>query len=144
VRDEATAADFASRIEIAGRQLFGETAIGPVLEFALAMLAENGYEGRRRVIDISGDGETNYGLDPDPARDRVVASGATINGLAIVNEFPLLDRYYRQHVIGGAGAFVMTAGDYTDFATAMRAKLIQEIMGGPVAAAPSLYFLAPQ
>lgn len=137
VRDEATAADFALRIELAGRRMFGETAIGPVLNFALGMLLTNDYVGRRRVIDVSGDGETNFGKDPDLVRDRVVATGATINGLAILNEFPRLDRYYRQHVIGGDGAFVMSVADYNDFAAAMRAKLIQEILGGPVVWAPS-------
>ncbi len=69
-------------------------------------------------------------------RDLAVAAGITINGLAILNEVPDLDRYYRDHVIGGPGAFMMTATDYSDFGTAIRRKLVREIRGAPVALDP--------
>ena len=88
------------------------------------------------MIDLSGDGKTNYGPLPDFARDRALAAGITINGLTILNEVPDLAEYYRLHVIGGAGSFLMTARDYRDFATAIRLKLIREIIGSPVAVRP--------
>jgi hypothetical protein len=50
-----------------------------------------------------------------------------INGLAILNDEPALDRYYRRQVIGGKRAFVLLAKDFTDFADAIRRKLIREI-----------------
>lgn len=53
----------------------------------------------------------------------MIAAGITVNGLAIVNEFPELGDYYIEQVIGGDGAFVMTTTDYRDFARAMRVKL---------------------
>jgi hypothetical protein len=39
--------------------------------------------------------------------------------------------------MGGAGAFVLTAETYEDFAEAMRDKLLQEISGFTVATAAS-------
>jgi hypothetical protein len=45
-----------------------------------------------------------------------------------------LDQYYRESVIGGAGAFVIAAEDFEAFGNAVRRKLIREIAGygGPV------------
>ncbi len=40
-----------------------------------------------------------------------------------------LERYYRESVIGGPGAFLIVAADFADFGTAIRRKLIQEIAG---------------
>ena len=69
-------------------------------------------------------------------RDAAVGRGISINGLAILNEIPLLEQYYREHLIGGAGAFVMTAADYVDFTRAMVAKLVREIGSAPLALGP--------
>ncbi|HLY67906.1 MAG TPA: DUF1194 domain-containing protein, partial [Chloroflexota bacterium] len=44
-----------------------------------------------------------------------------------------LEKYYRDHVIGGAGAFVMVAEDFSSFGRAMVKKLIAEIAVAPVA-----------
>ncbi|MFQ5972490.1 MAG: DUF1194 domain-containing protein, partial [Alphaproteobacteria bacterium] len=120
VSDQATAEMFARRIGTAERRFGGVTAIGEVLRFSGELLQANRFAGRRRVIDLSGDGPTNFGEYPGGPRDRVIAAGITVNGLAIVNEFPELSDYYAEHVIGGDGAFVMTATDYRDFARAMR------------------------
>ena len=69
-------------------------------------------------------------------RDLAVAGGVIINGLAILNEEPFVDSYYRYTVIGGDGAFLMTAHDYEDFAVAMLEKLIREIDLPPVSGRP--------
>ena len=61
------------------------------------------------------------------------ARGITVNGLTILNENPTLDRYYRSDVIGGTGAFVMTANDYESYRLAILIKLIREIAGAPTA-----------
>ena len=61
-----------------------------------------------------------------------------MNGLAILNDDPKLDRYYLVHVIGGTDAFVLVADDYKDFSRAIRLKLITEIAGAPVALLPAL------
>ena len=136
VSDGDSAEVLAQRILGAGRLIMGETAIGNALAFAMDLLTTNKFAGRRQVIDVSGDGETNWGPSPDRARDRVVAAGITINGLAVANEQPALGEYYRTHVIGGAGSFVVTATDYADFARAIRIKLIREIRAGPISYNP--------
>lgn len=133
VFDAASAARLADRIETSSRQMVGTTAIDKVLLFSRQILKTNGFVGRRKAVDVSGDGPTNFGPDPDRMRDRAVAAGITINGLAILNEVLDLDLCYRDHVIGGPGAFIMTATDYSDFGRAIRLKLMREIRGAPLA-----------
>jgi hypothetical protein len=90
------------------------------------------------VIDISGDGANNDGTMVVPARDMVAARRITVNGLPIVNgrldpfgqrQLPDLGLYYVHCVIGGPGAFVVVAEDFTSFAAAVLKKLILEIAG---------------
>ncbi len=134
VRDEAEAQAFAQMIDSTPRYLIGGgTAIGGALLFATRQLQINRFTGRRSVIDLSGDGRTNQGSQPSKARDAAVALGITINGLAILNEDPLVDRHYQAQVIGGTGAFIMRADDYEDFTRAILQKLIKEISGAPIA-----------
>jgi hypothetical protein len=74
----------------------------------------------------------NFGLPPSMARDRIVAAGISISGLAILTEEPWLEAYYRSNVIGGPGAFVVAVRNFRSFADAMLRKLVQEIAGaGP-------------
>ena len=103
-----------------------------MLRFAIGHIENGPFRGARRVIDVSGDGESSSGDSPDRFRDAAVAAGITINGLTILNEDPTLDQYYAEHVIGGPEAFVIAARDYEDFARAMRIKLLQEIRGAPL------------
>ncbi|NIA67078.1 DUF1194 domain-containing protein [Pelagibius litoralis] len=114
----------------------GGTAIGGAIEFGVRAIERNGFEGVRKVIDISGDGRANQGAQPAKLRDLAVLQGVTINGLAILNEDSSVDSYYRTSVIGGTGAFVMTANNYEDFAAAMLEKLIKEIGAVPIAEGP--------
>ena len=133
IADGASAQALATQIDAMGRVLIGETAIADALRFASEQLAYSPFEGTRQIIDVSGDGPTNAGGDPDPLRDAAALAGITINGLAILNESPRLDRYYAEHVIGGPAAFIIAAKDYDDFAHAIRLKLLREIRGAPLA-----------
>jgi hypothetical protein len=133
VTDARSAAALAAKVEATGRILIGETAIADALRFATEHLAYGPFQGARQIIDLSGDGPTNAGGDPDAVRDAAVRAGITINGLAILNENPRLDRYYAEHVIGGPDAFIVAARDYGDFAHAIRLKLLREIRGAPLA-----------
>ncbi len=133
INDSESAERFAQEIDNTPRFLFGGgTALGGALTFSARQFEKNAFAGRRKVIDVSGDGRTNQGTRPERVRDKVVDSGVTINGLAILNEDPTIDSYYRYNVIGGTGAFVMTATDYEDFSAAMLEKLIKEISGVPI------------
>jgi len=137
VRNEAEARALADEIAATPRYLIGGgTAIGGALAYAIRQFANNGFDGRRKVIDLSGDGRTNQGVQPADMRDLALGRGIAINGLAILNEDPTVDSYYFANVIGGTGAFVMTANDYEAYGAAILAKLIKEISGVPIATAP--------
>jgi hypothetical protein len=137
VTDVDQAVAFADEVSDTPRFLIGgSTAIGGALKFAIRLIVDNDYNGRRRVIDLSGDGRANQGTRPAPLRDAAVDLGITINGLAILNEDPVVADYYRSNVIGGTGAFIMTANDYESYALAILIKLIREIAGAPIARAP--------
>jgi hypothetical protein len=128
------AEQFARKILAQRRVIFGGgTAVGSAIDFGRQLLQESGVGtgigGGRQVIDVSGDGPANNGRQPMIARDQAVAAGITINGLPILNEFPTLDDYYRNFVIGGAGAFAVPVAEFTDFAQAVLNKLIREIAG---------------
>src|SRR3546814_4441183 len=89
-----------------------------------------------RISDWSSDVcSSDLGGSPAFARAAANRAGITINGLAIQNEEPELAGYYIAGVVGGPGAFLLTADDFQDFAVAMRRKLYFEIVGSPVAAA---------
>jgi hypothetical protein len=85
----------------------------------------------RKIIDVSGDGRQNEGkLAADVARDGAVAQDITINGLPITSgEEPEVDAWYRTHVVGGDGAFMVVANGHDGFADAMRKKLSLEVAG---------------
>ena len=138
VEDSRTALAFADSLTRDLPQTARRTAISAAIEFAVPYFERNGFEGTRRVIDISGDGPNNWGTPVIIARDKAVAAGVTINGLPIVNgregpsgwpQDPDLDLYYRDCVIGGPGAFIVVANSFEDFAAAIRRKLILEIAG---------------
>ena len=138
VWDAESAARLAQRIALARRAYFrGGTAISSAIAFCLPLFEANGFEGGRKIIDLSGDGTENRGPEPGPVRDLAVALGVTINGLAIVNERADLELYFESQVIGGGDAFVVTAMDYRDFARAIVTKLVREISRQPVALAPA-------
>ena len=137
VRNAADAAELARAIDEVPRLIHGgATGISFAIAYGVQQLENNGYVGLRRVIDISGDGRANHGPAPSRGRDAAVARGVTINALAILDEIPMLDRYFRSQVIGGSGAFVMVARDWVDFAEAIVLKLIREIADTPVATLP--------
>ena len=132
VHDAADAAALATDIAATGRAISGGgTAIYGVINFALHEFDTNGYDGRRRVIDVSGDGRSDLLVPTTAARDRAVARGVGINGLVILNDDPDLNRYYRTNVIGGSQAFVIAVEGFDAFAAAMVIKLIREIEYAP-------------
>ncbi|GEO98244.1 DUF1194 domain-containing protein [Methylobacterium haplocladii] len=115
----------------------------------------------RVVVDVSGDGIDNCVDPDElhAQRDGLLATGSTINGLPILvpgendvvgvgayrapgyglralpegtyREGTTLDRWFREHVVGGPGSFLMTAHGYGDFARALRQKFVSEISGLP-------------
>ena len=99
ITDRTGAEALAQAIDDAPRYLVGGgTAISGAIDYSLQILEENVYDGRRKVIDISGD-------------------------------------YYRE-VVGGTGAFVITANDFQAYAKAIIDKLVKEISGTPIVEGP--------
>lgn len=125
------------------------TSISGAIGAAEWAFSDSPVRGLRRVIDISGDGPNNSGSRVDEARDRIIKTGVGINGLAIKLEnrtgpytyfdLPDLDRYYRDCVIGGPGAFVLTIRNTAEFASAIRKKLLLEIAGQTPLPAPRVW-----
>ena len=138
--DSAEAArGFAEKLAEAPRTSQSWTAVGAALAFAARRFDNSGYESKRRVIDVSGDGRTNDGPPAEMVRDNLVAQGIVINGLPVMmnrTNFGRppdtgLDKYYEENVIGGPGAFMITAANFDDFGRAVRSKLIREISSVP-------------
>lgn len=111
------------------------TAIGDAIVFGTGFFDHNGFESRRKVIDISGDGANNWGTPVTQARSMALKRGVTINGLPIMNDKstgyvprePDVDLYYQHCVIGGPGAFIEIARNFDDFGRAVLRKLVLEI-----------------
>ncbi len=136
---------FAARLDAAPLARGRFTSISGAIGYALTLFPNNGFEGSRRVIDISGDGPNNSGPVVNFVCDEALANDITINGLPIINQrpqpfglpqMPDLDLYFENCVIGGPGAFIVVADTFQDFGSAIRRKLILEIAG--LAAPPRL------
>jgi hypothetical protein len=138
ISDGESGALFAERIMQAPRSFWGWTSISGAIDHAVRMFGQE-FTGRRKVIDVSGDGINNSGRPAYAARDDAVAKGIVINGLVIMNDNPNpgprgfvqppLDEFFRDQVIGGPGAFVIAIDDFESFAYAIVNKLIKEIAG---------------
>ncbi len=107
----------------------GGTMIHSGLAFAGGMLSRSPYVARREVIDLSGNGVSDDLHKTHQQRNRLVASGVVINALAIEELKRDLTTYFRENVIGGAYAFVVTASGFEEFRKAMQMKLLREIEG---------------
>lgn len=123
----------AARLE-AGERLFARypTAVGEAMRFGAEALATR-EDCAERVLDLSGDGESNDGIAPDAVKRGPLFEGITVNGLVIGVARRLLARHYARYVIHGPGAFVEEAVDHADFGRAMRRKLIRELQPKAVA-----------
>ena len=136
VRDADSAKVFADRLIAAPRQVFGYNSISAAIAYSTKQLLSNAYDGRQKIIDISGDGPQINGPPLAVVRAAALKAGITINGLAIKTRtgtsfrsafaVPLED-HYRQDVIGGPGAFVMSADEETPFEEVILSKLVREI-----------------
>jgi hypothetical protein len=128
----------ADALDAAPRRTWLYTSISGAMDYA-ANLFGQGYEGTRKVVDISGDGVSNSGRPVADARADALAKGIVMNGLAVVDRspqpwaagLPPLDDYYRDEVIGGPGAFLMVAEGFGAFESAVKRKIIREIASAP-------------
>lgn len=159
---EASINSYANTLYNMSRPFTGATYNAEALDFGSSLFSDNGFTGTRNVIDMSGDG---YGYDymygdswwfdggeTSVARDNALFGGIdTINGLTITYDYTEvgdlnLTSWFSQNVIGGTDAFVLQAGDFSDFTVALSQKLEAEIDGGYIpinAIGPGEVYSAP-
>jgi hypothetical protein len=117
---------FAAALREAPRSLFGGTRVGEAMEDALRAFETAPCEAEQAVVDISTDGDA----DPVPttrARDLAGELGVRVNAIGI-GRLPggTPADWLHDHAIT-MGGFALSAGDWTDFARAMRRKLAMEL-----------------
>jgi hypothetical protein len=120
----------------------GGTSISGAMQFSRYLLGSNDYDGLREVVDIAANGKNTEGTPVGDSLQALRASGAIVNVLILpartfVDEGPYamlfraddepLDAYFRNHVIGGPGSFVMAVDPETGFADAILRKLVLEV-----------------
>ncbi len=130
---EASARNFIARIGPARQVHWEGTSISAAIGFAATSILSNEFDGETLTIDISGDGPNNTGPSLALARTHAVAQGIAINGLPIIGrdaeQFAGIDAYYADCVIAGPGSFSLPAQGLSEFAAAIRQKLILEVAG---------------
>ncbi|WP_293854252.1 DUF1194 domain-containing protein [uncultured Alsobacter sp.] len=145
IEDLASAQVFVGKLKVQPTRRLYRTSISGAIDFSVPLFDRNGYQGLKRVIDVSGDGSNNQGRPVTQARDDAVAKGITINGLPIMLNRPNfgypevehLDEYYSDCVIGGPGSFVIPIRERNQFADAIRTKILLEIALVPPAELPA-------
>jgi hypothetical protein len=120
-------------------------ALSASIAQAARLLNEGDFGAARRVIDVASDHPSDGGRSAF-VRDAAVATGITINAIPIINNDPIgtfdgrmtystahwglggAIEFYRRDVIGGPGAFVVEAGDFSVFRDALKRKLLLELV----------------
>lgn len=121
-------ATFAARAAAMPRVFKGsDTAVGEGLFFSLTQFAFVP-DCRRRVVDVSGDGQENAGFTDAKARTAAVAAGVTVNAIAIEEPGPAfpITSYFTRWIVTPEG-FVVTARGLQDYAETLRLKLLREL-----------------
>lgn len=129
-----SAAAFSQNLNDMPPRYSGSTSISAALLYSAELFHNNGFEGDRLIIDISGDGVNTSGPPVTKARDDIASKGITINGLPMPagGSGPVpLGQYFRDCVIGGPGALLYTVDSWRSFDEALLRKMVAEISGGP-------------
>lgn len=134
-----SAAAFAAKLLAAPRAAESYNSISEAIAYSVELIQTNKYDGRRKIIDISGDGPQINGRPLPEARALAMLGGITINALVVASRGggypgprgePLIEHYLND-VIGGRGAFVHMAEGREGFAPAILKKMILEIAERP-------------
>jgi len=128
---EATSQEISARlqslIDSSSRSVGTLTNLSGAIDHASEMLRQAPFASNRAVLNIIGNGEDNVGEDPRRARDGLVAHGVTINGVVLGNNQALVE-YYRQQIIGGPTAFVLSVNNADSFTEVFARKFVSEIV----------------
>jgi len=102
------------------------TDVSTALGFSADLLRAAPFLAAREVINICGNGADNVHASPAAARDRALAAGMVINGL-VIGARPRVADYYRAHLQGGTGSFVLEVRDTEGVAAAMLQKFLRDL-----------------
>ena len=108
------------------------TDLSQAIDHAGEMISTAPYAADRSIVNIIGNGEDNVGEEAGIARQRLIAMGGTVNGV-VLGADPLVLDYYRQQVIGGPGAFVISTGEASSLVDVLTRKFLNDFV---VAARP--------
>ena len=126
---------FADALLAAPRMAESFNSISEAISYSVNLIETNAYQGRRKIIDISGDGPQMNGRPLPEAKALAMLAGITINALVVykpggLNSGPngeALIEHYQNDVIGGRGAFAHMAKGREQFAPAILKKMILEV-----------------
>jgi hypothetical protein len=103
------------------------TDVSGAIDFGAGMLQAAPFATNHRIINILSNGVDNVGEHAWLARDRAIARGMTINGIALGRDRTVYD-YFKREVIGGPQAFVLSASDPEHLVQVMARKFTNEIV----------------
>jgi Protein of unknown function (DUF1194)/PEP-CTERM motif len=127
INDAASALEFSNQIAVLKDPGLGGTDPDLAIAFAAPLFFQNAFDGKRQIIDVSGDGIGNTTATARE-RDNALALGVdTINGIAITNGNSFLKTWYENNIRGGANAFVLSVNDSTQFGVGIQQKLTAEL-----------------
>ncbi len=106
-----------------------QTDIALAIRSASALLGSAPFASRRSVINIVGNGSSNSGMDPTLARQTALDAAQVVNGLVVGYGLDGDVEYYRMHVIGGPGSFVMQVSNPQEMTEAFLTKFRLDIAG---------------
>ncbi len=152
ISNAAEARAIAKRVRSLPRQSGEFTCMSRMMRFVSDKVAPQiPAKAAKVVLDISGDGRDNCNEEEpvDSVRDELVKYGVTVNGLPILEggaeevvtpgaaptksylpeeqTSAPLEEWFRAHVKGGPGSFVLPANGYSDFGRAIRQKFVLEV-----------------
>ncbi len=107
------------------------TSLTVALQAGTELLRRCPWFADRQLLNIAGDGRTNVGPGPVPARDAAFDRGIVVNGLVVGGEIDAINHYSNKVVGPPQIGFLVTIGDYSDFASAMLSKFMMEISALP-------------
>jgi Ca-activated chloride channel family protein len=105
------------------------TDIALAIHASSALLASAPTISHRSVINIVGSGTSNSGMEPAEARDAALEAKQVVNALVVGYGLTSDVEYYRTHVIGGPGSFVMQVSNPLEMTEAFLTKFRLDIAG---------------
>jgi Ca-activated chloride channel family protein len=105
------------------------TDLSGAIDHGAVLLLTAPFAADRSVLNVIGNGWDNVGEGPQRARDRIVAKGVTVNGVVLGYD-PVLMDYYRSAVVGGPGAFLLSAESDAAMADVLARKFLYDVAGG--------------